>query len=347
MCPEREVLSQQSADTGTCRSWDTVHQILSSEKVLPMEDAGEVELLYREYKSVMLGVAYRMLGSVMDAEDIVHEVFLSLNVAALANIRNTKAYLCKIVTNRCLDRLRSTSKQREVYVGPWLPEPLVSDNETAGPPQVFEGKEMVSMAYLLLLQQLSWVERAVFLLREVLQLDYPEIADMVKKSPSNCRQIFHRAKHSLGTLSEVSARYPGLVSDRAEGPSTARAGQQTEYGKAQALVQEFTDALTSGHIHALMNLLSADVTVHSDGGGRVKAAIHPIRGCRPVSMFFAGLFSKTSEHFAFKMAMVNGSPGIVTYEGTQVSSVISFGVQNDRVAHIYIVANPDKLRHVK
>lgn len=312
-----------------------------------MENAIETEVLYRTFKPVMLGVAYRMLGSVMDAEDIVHEVFLSFDAAALSNIRNIKAYLCKIVTNRCMDRLRSTSKQREVYVGPWLPEPLVSDDDTADPSLAYEGKEMISTAYLLLLQQLSWVERAVFVLREVLQFDYKEIAEIVDKSPSNCRQIFVRAKRSLGTLVDVDAPHPLGSSDQAEGSSIAKAARQIEYGRIHTIVQEFTDALTSGNIQALVNILSADVTVYSDGGGRVKAAIYPIRGFKPVSMYFVGLLSKAPEHFAYKRAVVNGFPGIVTYEGNKVSSVISFHMENDRVTDIYIVANPDKLGHVK
>lgn len=311
-----------------------------------MENPSEIELLYRTYKPVMLGVAYRMLGSVVDAEDIVQEVFLSFNTAALSNVRNIKAYLCKVVTNRCLDRLQSTSKQRDVYVGPWLPEPLVSDYCAPNPSQTYEDKELISTAYLLLLQQLSMVERAVFVLREALQFEYAEIADIVDKSPSNCRQIFHRAKRSLGLRRQADGSHSWGLSDLPEDSQIGETDRQTRNDISYALIHQFTEALTSGNIQALLNILSADVAVYSDGGGRVKAAIYPIRGFNRVSKYFAGILAKSSEYLAFRHAMVNGMPGIVTYDGHRVSSVISICVNNNRITDIYIVVNPYKLGHV-
>ncbi|MBW7459921.1 sigma-70 family RNA polymerase sigma factor, partial [Paenibacillus sepulcri] len=163
-----------------------------------MGNASFTDQMYASYKTLLFTLAYRMLGSVMDAEDIVHEAFLSYNAADSERIHNIKSYLCKIVTNRCIDRLRSSQKKRELYVGTWLPEPLVTGQSGSEDPyDAYARQESLSMAYLLLLQQLSWVERAVFLLREVLQYEYDEIAEIVGKSPANCRQIFHRARRSI------------------------------------------------------------------------------------------------------------------------------------------------------
>ena len=172
--------------------------------------AGASEQIYLSYRPLMFSLAYRMLGSVMDAEDVVQEAFLYANETNLDHVHNPKAYLCKIVTNRCIDNLRSASKKREVYVGPWLPEPLMttSTDHQIAPDLAYTHKESLSTAYLLLLQQLSWIERAVFLLREVLQYEYDEIAEIVGKSSTNCRQIFRRAKNA------ISLRQNGMVNRR-------------------------------------------------------------------------------------------------------------------------------------
>jgi RNA polymerase sigma factor (sigma-70 family) len=284
-----------------------------------------------------------MLGSVMDAEDIVHEVFLSLNVAALENVKNTKSYLCKVITNRCIDRLRATSKQREVYVGPWLPEPLVTQEDDNDPYQYYLQKEAVSTAYLLLLQQLSWVERAVFLLREVLQYDYDEIAEIVGKSSTNCRQIFHRAKRSLGSHSALNTASPN-ASPRGEALGEAT---PSVYEQTNSLVEQFATALASGNIGQLINILATDVTVFTDGGGTVTAALRPIQGADRVSRFMAGLLAKAPAGLSYEFAIVSGLPGIAAYANGQISNVISFHVESNRIAAIYIVVNPEKLRHVK
>ncbi|WP_308737639.1 sigma-70 family RNA polymerase sigma factor [Paenibacillus sp. AR247] len=156
-----------------------------------------IEELYEAYRKPLISYAYRMLGSVMDAEDIVQEAFISYGRLEEPDaIRNERSFLYKIVTNRCLDLLRSSAKKRELYVGPWLPEPLMGllDAAEADPSEIYMRRESISTAYLLLLQQLSAVERAVFLLREIFHYSFDEIAGMVGKSTANCRQIFHRAK---------------------------------------------------------------------------------------------------------------------------------------------------------
>ncbi|TDF93879.1 RNA polymerase sigma-70 factor [Paenibacillus piri] len=290
----------------------------------------ETEQLYTEYKPLLFSLAYRMLGSVMDAEDIVQEVFLTLYKSGSDHIQNMKAYMCKIVTNRCLELLRSTSKQREVYVGTWLPEPLVTTaSDETDPMQSYLQKESVSTAFLLLLQQLSYVERAVFLLREAMQYDYDEIADMVGKSSANCRQIFHRAKRSL------SVKY---VPDKLD---------HVDRGQTANLVEQFMYALTSGDAAQIMKFLSTDAVLFTDGGGKVKALAQPLHGHIRISHSVSSFLKKWPGSLTCRIAMVNGLPGIVVYMDEKTWSVISFKVLDGRIVNLYFVANPDKLTHIK
>lgn len=287
---------------------------------------------YASYKPLLFTLAYRMLGSVMDAEDIVQEAFLALQGVDAGHIANPKAYLCKIATNRCLDRLRSAQKQREVYVGPWLPEPIVADlpGGDGDPYQAYVRQESVSTAYLLLLQQLSWTERTVFLLREALQFDYEAIAEITGKSSQNCRQIFHRAKRSI---------HPGDEAEQALRPAAELPAQRK-------LVEQFTAALASGDVGKLLNVISLDATLVSDGGGKVSAAVRPIAGAARIVSFFAGVLKKLDPGFSYRLALVGGQPGLVTFERGSASSVFTFGIEQDRIAAIYIVVNPDKLAGV-
>jgi len=289
----------------------------------------KTEQLYSLYKPLLFSLAYRMLGNVVDAEDIVQEAFLTIYKSGTDHIQNMKAYLCKIVTNRCLELLRSTSKQREVYVGTWLPEPLVTTaSDETDPMQSYLQKESVSTAYLLLLQQLSYVERAVFLLREAMQYDYKEIAEIVGKSSTNCRQIFHRAKRSL------SVKYVPDKLDHADREKTAN------------LVEQFMYALTSGDAAQIMKFLSNDAVLFTDGGGKVKALPQPLHGHIRISHSVTGFLRKWPGSFNCRIAMVNGLPGIIVYMDEKKWSVISFKVMNGRIVNLYFVANPDKLTHV-
>ncbi|PRZ15992.1 RNA polymerase sigma-70 factor (ECF subfamily) [Laceyella sediminis] len=286
----------------------------------------ETEKLYAETKPLLISLAYRMLGSMMDAEDIVQEAFISLNEIPSAHVRNPKSYLCKIVTHRCIDLLKSARKQREVYVGPWLPEPIITDRNPDELSEQYVQKETISTAYLLLLQQLSWTERVVFLLREVLQFDYDEIAEIVNKSSVNCRQIFSRAKRSIHGV-------------------PANGGEMHE--KAGTVVEQFIQALSIGNVNQLLDLLSTDVTLITDGGGKVRAAIHPILGMDRIIRFFAGTLPKVPAGASFQMRNVNGQPGIVALDGNQVFCVLSFHMQEERIKAIYMVVNPDKLMAVQ
>ncbi len=286
------------------------------------------EQFYSLYKPLLFSLAYRMLGSVMDAEDIVQEAFLTLCKSGSDHIQNMKAYMCKIVTNRCLERLRSTSKQRVDYVGTWLPEPLVTTaSDEMDPMQSYLQKESVSTAYLLLLQQFSYVERAVFLLREAMQYDYEEIADIVGKSSANCRQIFHRAKRSL-SVKDVSDHSDRLAPE-----------------KTTNLVEQFMYALTSGDAAQIMKCLSTDAVLLTDGGGKVKALTQPLHGHIRISHSVSSFLKKWPGSLSYRIAMVNGQPGIVVYMDEQMWSVISFKVLDGHIVSLYFVANPVDTPH--
>jgi RNA polymerase sigma-70 factor (TIGR02957 family) len=295
-----------------------------------MDHSVSTEQIYDDYKPLLFALAYRMLGSVMEAEDVVQEAFIALNKAGIDTVEHLKAYLCKIVTNRCIDRLRSLSKKREVYVGPWLPEPVITEDDSdSDPAKSYVMKESISTAYLLLLQQLTAVERAVFLLREVLQYEYEEISEMVGKSNANCRQIFRRAKHSLGRPVEQAA--------------------ETKPNRIQpinGLVQQFVQALSSGDINHLMKLLSTDAALYSDGGGKVTAAVRPILGADRIVSFLMGILLKIPSDFTTKFSCINGQLGILNYGDGQLMNVISFQVINNQIQDIYMVSNPDKLKHL-
>jgi RNA polymerase sigma-70 factor (TIGR02957 family) len=301
-----------------------------------METAGDAEQMYTAYKPLLFTLAYRMLGSVMDAEDIVQEIFLYMNERNPEGIQNPKAYLCKMVTNRCIDKLRSASKTREVYVGPWLPEPLVATESQSDAPELFyTQKESLSTAYLLLLQQLSWVERAVFLLREVLQYDYEEIADIVEKSSVNCRQIFRRAKSAISAFASQDDESVGSIRPK-----------QPVGDQANAIVEQFVHALISGNMVQLLSIVKTEAILYSDGGGKVRAAIRPIEGAERITMFLLGVLSKVPSGFSFELTTVNGQLGVVSYQDGQPNNVMTFHIEGGQVAAVYLVVNPDKLRHV-
>jgi RNA polymerase sigma factor, sigma-70 family len=301
---------------------------------VPGDDAYQ-ESVYKSLKPLLFSLAYRMLGSVMDAEDVVQESFMALERTGSDHIVNVRAYLCKTVTNRCLNLLQSSAKKRELYQGPWLPEPLIGEPgrtpEADDPLQSYVHKESLATAYMLLLQQLSYVERAVFLLREVLQYEYDEIADILGKTSVNCRQIYHRAKRSLGSRS-VPASGEGAPPANAAAPAR--------------LVEQFVHALANADVDGLMSVLSADVALTMDGGGKVTALPRTVIGSKRISVFMATLPDALPPDTAFLPAEVNGLPGIVARSEGRTIGVASFDIADGRIAAIYIVVNPDKLRHV-
>lgn len=267
-----------------------------------------------------------MLGSVMDAEDIVQDAFVKFDQLSNTDlIENKRAFLYKIVTNRCLDLLRSSAKKREMYVGPWLPEPLIDHEKIDGnPAEVYLQHESISTAYLLLLQQLNAMERAVFLLREIFSYSYEEIAEIVNKSSTNCRQIYHRAKKSMHF-------------DLDEKPKISAAEEQ---------IKEFVNSLLQGNTNRLLELVNENVVFYSDGGGKVRAARVPVVGFNLVMKFFQNLLKIYDGSYSFTFLVVNGLPGITLKMDDGTQYVYSFAFKNKKIETIYAVANPDKLHHL-
>jgi RNA polymerase sigma-70 factor (ECF subfamily) len=280
--------------------------------------------LFSQNRNYLFAVAYRMLGTVMDAEDILQEAFLRWRGVDIASVESARAYLTTIVTRLSLDFLASARVRREEYVGPWLPEPLLTD-EGADVEKSVELAESISMAFLVLLESLSPVERAVFLLREVFAYDYPEVARIVEKSEENCRQIVRRAKE------RVAAGRPRFTPDREQG---------------NRLLDRFVTACVQGDLAGLESVLAADITLWSDGGGKVNAARLPIHGADKVARFLLGVLRKAPADYAVRPAWINGAPGLIVYVAGHAASIYTFDGADDRIQAIRIVVNPDKLGHI-
>ena len=273
-------------------------------------------------RPLLFGIAYRMLGRVLEAEDMVQETWLRWQKQDRASIRSAKAWLTTTVTRLCIDQRRTTRREREEYYGVWLPEPLV--DAVATPPSGSESiADSLTMAFMYMLEALSQDERAIFLLREVFEYDYGDIAAIVDTSETNCRQIFSRAKVSLGR----SVPAPTVPTSR-----------------AQQLVQQFLAACADGEVGDLLNLLSEDAALYIDGGGRVTAAGWPIHSADHISRFFMGIRARRPAGAEYRLARVNELVGAVMYDMERPVQVFSFGFTSERVQRIY--SPPDKLRHL-
>jgi RNA polymerase sigma factor (sigma-70 family) len=297
-----------------------------------------IEELYESHKTFLVSLAYRMLSSVMDAEDVVHNVFLTLDPDILPTLHNPRAYLRRLVTNRCIDQLRSARIRRETYVGPWLPEPWIESRRMTGgaleddPLDSAVMKETLSTAFLLLLEELSPVERAVYVLREAYSLDYDEIAETTGKTAANCRQIYRRAKARLD-----SKRIAHADAD------TGTGGAASETAIKSSLVERFVLALSTGNIELLSQILTAEASVVSDGGGKVRSAVKPVTGRDRVAAFLLSIAAKAPEGLRVVPDVVNGQPGLVSYVGEHMINAIAFRFDGESIADIYIVSNPEKL----
>lgn len=279
---------------------------------------------FSQHRPLLFSIAYRMLSSVMDAEDMVQETFLRWQQAPAGDVRSPKSYLSTVVTRLCIDQLRSARQRREQYIGPWLPEPLISE-ETLAVDEQLSLADSLSMAFLVLLERLSPVERAVFLLREVFDYPYPEVARIVDKSEANCRQMVRRARQHIS------------AGGRRFEPSPQQLEQMT---------QRFFQASVNGDMEGLLNLLAEDVTLWSDGGGKVAAALNPIEGAEKVARFFIGLAKKLPSGFTMRLARVNGQPGVIAYVAGAPFSVFAIEVADGKVQAVRVIVNPDKLRRV-
>ena len=281
------------------------------------------ESVFEAERPHLFGLAYRMLGSVADAEDVVQDAFLRWRSAA-ADVRSAKAYLTTIVTRLSIDRLRVARHERETYVGPWLPEPLVT--EEAQPDAQAELAESLSLAFLALLESLQPVERAVFLLHEAFQYSHDEIAAIVEKSSENCRQILSRARKQL---------------------NSGRPRFRPQPERQRALVERFIQSCRTGDVPALVEMLVEDVEFRSDGGGKAAAALVPIRGADKVARLLCGITRKGGAGLAARFLNVNGQLAIVRYEGDAARDVTLLDFAADgRIRAIHGIRNPDKLGRI-
>ncbi|MFD1887427.1 sigma-70 family RNA polymerase sigma factor [Paenibacillus wenxiniae] len=337
---------------------------------LPSRD---LEQLYTQYYALLKAIAYQMIGSHSDAEDIVHDVFEQLANKPLAEIEHVKAYLIRAVTNRSLNILQSARKQRELYPGPWLPEPVVSQiarptrkasshtedtggnehgTERAGTSSssllplagtratdlhftsIYEydaeqsllQQEQIGYAVMVMLEQLNPVERAVFVLRESFQLDYAEIADYVNKTEVACRKMLSRIHARLQPIHKL---------------------QPVDNSSTLAFTEAFLEAARSGNFAPLLHQLREDIQLYTDGGGKVRAALHPIRSRYRVTTFLQGIAGKGAFAGEWSLISVNGTPGLQLQRDRAIVYVLTFAWDTDgQVQHVYMISNPDKLAHI-
>ena len=275
------------------------------------------------HRGRLLGLAYRMLGSRSDAEDVVQDAYLRF--AAAQGVHNPEAFLVTVVTRLCLDRLKSAKAQREIYVGPWLPEP-VFDAEGLAADAATELADDLSFALLLALDRLSPLERAAFLLHDVFDMPFADVAAMLERTEVSCRQLATRARRAVREARPAPAAPPD---------------------RHARLLSAFGEAVASGDVSRLAGLLRADAIAVTDGGGRKTAALNPIIGADKIARFFIALAGKNiGRDIRIEPAMINGTMGALLYLDGEIDHTISMAIDGDRIAAIYIVRNPDKLRHV-
>jgi RNA polymerase sigma-70 factor (ECF subfamily) len=281
---------------------------------MPPED------LFEEHRPLLFSLAYRMLGTRSDAEDTVQDAWLRWQSASSEEIRAPKSYLTKVVARLSLDSLKSARRKRETYVGEWLPEPLVEPPGTSA----VEMAESLSLAFLHVLESLTPDERVAFLLREVFDANYAEIAATLDTSEPNCRQIVARARQ------HIRDRRPRF---------------RVDHARQQTVLQQFLAACQTGDASQLLPLLSPEVELHSDGGGKVPATINPIYGADKVSRFFQGIARKgATTGITAKFATVNGAPGVLLMHGETPNTVLTLELnESGRIHRIFLINNPEKL----
>ena len=271
------------------------------------------------YRNLLFTVAYEMLGSAADAEDVLQETWLRWVGVDLGTVRDQRAYLVRITTRQALSRLRTLGRRKESYVGPWLPEPLLTAPDVADDVELADS---VSMAMLLVLETLSPAERAVFVLREVFGLEYDEISQAVDKSPAAVRQIAHRAR------AHVAARRPREVVSAAE---------------TRGVIDAFRQAIETGELQHLLDLLAPGVVFLGDGGGVVQAVLKPIVGAGRVARLLAIGRERVATAMSLQLAQVNGYPALILRRGGEVDTVLAVRIDDGLVTGLYAVRNPEKL----
>lgn len=280
---------------------------------------------FREHRSELFGIAYRMLGSVADAEDILQDAWLKWSAVDISGVDHPRAYLARTVTNLSLNKLKSAAAQRETYVGPWLPEPLVTAEQDAE--HEVEQTEAVSLAMLVVLETLSPLERAVFVLREVFGFTFSEIGQILDRNETAVRQVGARAR------SHVRARRPRYEAS----PVTRR-----------RVTREFLAACLDGDPTRVMALLAPDVTAWTDGGGKVRAALRPLHGADNVGRWIFGVLGGSQiSGLSAEPVLVNGQPGLLVSSAGVVDNVVAVDVNAEgKIEAIRLIRNPDKLQHL-
>jgi RNA polymerase sigma-70 factor (TIGR02957 family) len=271
------------------------------------------------HRNLLFTVAYEMLGSAADAEDVLQETWLRWAGVDLGTVRDQRAYLVRITTRQALSRLRTLGRRKESYVGPWLPEPLLTAPDVA---EDVELADSVSMAMMLVLETLAPAERAVFVLREVFELEYQEIAEAVGKSPAAVRQIAHRAR------AHVSARRPHAVISPAQ---------------ARDALEAFRRAIETGDLQGLLDTLAPDVVLLTDGGGLVQAALAPVAGADPVARALGRITGAAS----LQPAQVNGHPALIIRLNGEIDTVLAVRLDDGLITGLYAIRNPEKLSYVE
>ncbi len=293
-----------------------------------MRELPRIEGVFAEHRDHVFGVAYRMLGSVVEAEDVVQEAYLRWSAAERDEVRSPGAYLTTVTTRLSLDRLRSAQARRETYVGPWLPEPLLTEHGAwEDPTAAAELSDSLSTAFLVLLERLNPLQRAVFLLHDVFRYGYDEIATIVDRPASSCRQEASRARARIS---------PDL-------PPRAPAGSVEE----QRLVLAFAQAATVGDLDGLIEVLAEDVTLWSDGGAEHHAARRPVVGQDRVARFVANLARRTPPDATFELVRIGGDPALLVGGDDGPQLTLCFAVTPLGIAQLHAVVNPDKLRHLR
>jgi RNA polymerase sigma-70 factor (ECF subfamily) len=269
----------------------------------------------------LLGVAYRMLGSRADAEDVLQDAWLRWKEAGSEQVRSTQAWLTTVVTRLAIDKLRSAKARREVYIGPWLPEPL-ADIDPFTPESKAEQASDLSLAFLNLLERLGPEERAAFVLHDAFDCDYDDIAEVLGKTPAACRQLVHRARERV---------------------TGERRRFQVDEAARRRMLERFIQAANDGDIEGLKSIFATDALLISDGGGKAVAALRILHGVERITRLWAAVFRRTRNRAERRIVRVNGELGLASWFGGQLHSINTIDTDGERIYRYYTVANPDKL----
>jgi RNA polymerase sigma-70 factor (ECF subfamily) len=290
---------------------------------------------FEAHRPLLFSIAYRMLGRASEAEDVVQDAYLRYAASAPSDVRSLRAWLGTVVTRLCLDRLKSASAQREQYVGPWLPEPVIDADREPSLARAVEQRESTTLAFLVLLESLTPQERAVFVLREAFDYEYSDIAEILDITPANCRQLYHRAK---ARLREHRPRF--------------HASREHH----RKLVESFAQAMQHGDASVLQDLLAQDVVFTADGGGKISAVTRPVAGREAVLKLLMGLVRQlqihnekvaADEQYSLTVDRVNGMSAVLAWRGTAIETVFTFVEDGDQgITAIDVVRNPDKLAYL-